>query len=93
MILERPWLLPCSNSEKLHELYNNYTIAYQELLNNTIELWNNQSNINYDKKLDKYILVGNQNDQFWNLTLHMDWYCYKNLKKKLQPFKDIFIFY
>jgi len=83
MISERPWLLPCSNNEKLHELYKNYTIVYQELLNNTIESWNKQSNTNYnDKKLDKYILVGNQNDQFWNLTLNMDWYFYKYLKKK-----------
>ncbi|XP_060833318.1 uncharacterized protein LOC132916899 [Rhopalosiphum padi] len=73
MISERPWLLPCSNNKKLHELYKNYTIAYQELLNNTIESWNNQSNINYEKKLDKYILVGNQNEQFWHLTINMDW--------------------
>lgn len=81
MISERPWLLPCSNIKKLHELYKSYTIAYQDLINNTIESWNNQSNINYEKKLEKYILVGNQNDQFWHLTVNLDWYFYNYYEK------------
>lgn len=92
MISERPWLLPCSNINKLHKLYKSYTIAYQDLINNTIESWNNQSNINYEKKLEKYILVGNQNDQFWHLTINLDWYFY-NYYEKTQPCKHIFVCY
>lgn len=72
MISERPWLLPCINIKKLHKMYTNYTITYQELINNTFELWNNRLNKNYDKILEKNILVGNQNDQFWHLTNNLD---------------------
>lgn len=74
MISERPWLLSCSNMEKLRRMYNNYTIAYRELIVNTFELWNNQLDTNNDKKMENNILVGNQIDQYWHLTINLDWY-------------------
>lgn len=73
MISERPWLLPCTNIQKLNKMYKKYTITYQQLIQNTFELWNNQLNKNYDKILEKNILVSNhQNDQFWRLTNNLD---------------------
>lgn len=74
MISERPWLLSCTNIEKLRELYKNYTIAYREMVCNVFETWIDQSNSNHDKKLEKKILIGNQNDQYWHLTINMDRY-------------------
>lgn len=77
MISERPWLLPCANITKLHKEYIKYTITYQELMNNTFELWNNQSNKNYEKNLENKILIGNQDDQYWHLTINLNWYLKK----------------
>lgn len=73
MITERRWLLPCSNVKKLHNVFNNYTISYRELMHNTFESWNGRVKKNYEKELEKHILVGNQNDQFWNLSVNLDW--------------------
>ncbi|VVC43185.1 Dynein heavy chain, domain-2,Dynein heavy chain domain,Dynein heavy chain, domain-1,Dynein heavy chain, P- [Cinara cedri] len=72
MISERPWLQLCTNIKKLNKMYLNYTVAYQELINNTFELWNYQLNTNYEELLEKNILVGNHNDQFWHLTNNLD---------------------
>lgn len=77
MISERPWLLSCTNITKLHKEYIKYTIIYQELMNNTFELWLNQSNKNYEKNLENRILIGNQDDQYWHLTINLDWYSEK----------------
>lgn len=72
MISERSWLLPCTNIKKLYKEYANYRIIYQELINNTIEYWNNQLNTNYEKAFEKNILVGNQNEQYWHLTINLE---------------------
>lgn len=74
MTFERPWLLSCPSMKKFHKLYSRYKITYQELINNTFEFWRNQLNKDYEKKLEKNILVGNQNDQYWHLTVNLDRY-------------------
>lgn len=77
MLSKRPWLLSCDNVKKLNKIYNNYKIIYQEQMINTIELWDSRFKTSYEKKLDKNILFGNQNDQFWHLTINLDWYIFK----------------
>lgn len=72
MINERPWLLSCTNIEKLRKVYQNYTVTYRELINDAFEKWANQSGLNHDKLLEKNILVGNQNDQYWHLMTNMN---------------------
>lgn len=93
MISERSWLLPGTDKKKFYKIYRNYKMSYQELINNTFELWNNQINTNHEKNLRKNILVGNQNDQFWHLTINLDRYLkniyYLVLKHKTTRFKLI----
>lgn len=72
MITERSWLLPCTNQKQFYKTYTNYTVIYQELINNTFECWVNQMNTNYEKTLEKNILVGNQNNQYWHLTSNLE---------------------
>lgn len=74
MICERPWLLPCTSKKKFYKLYKSYKITYQEYINNAFELWIDQLDKDYEKKLEKNILVGNQNDQYWHLTSNLDRY-------------------
>lgn len=74
MISERPWLLPGTDKKKFYKTYRNYKMSYQELIKNIFELWNNQVNPNHETNLRKNILVGNQNDQFWHLTINLDRY-------------------
>lgn len=95
MISERPWLLPGIDKKKFYKVYKNYKITYQELIYNTFELWNNQVNTNHEKNLKKNILVGNQNDQFWHLTINLDRYLKKIcilLLHKISQFQLIILF-
>lgn len=74
MIFERPWLLPCTSMETFYKLYRSFKITYKELINNVFELWSDQLNNDYGKKLKKNILVGNQDDQYWHLTINLERY-------------------
>lgn len=81
MLSERSWLLPCDNVKKLNKVYKNYKTTYQELIISTFERWNCRLKASYENKLDKKILVGNQNDQYWHLTVNLDRYL-ENINEK-----------
>ncbi|XP_050440794.1 dynein axonemal heavy chain 2-like [Adelges cooleyi] len=72
LVSDRPWLMACPNDKNFNKMYKRYATSYRGVITHVLRMWIEQIPMDYDKHSERNLIVGNQNEHYWNLTTNLD---------------------